>query len=258
MLTLNVQAAAVPRAQRLRAWLTARPEQVLMLTETSSGPGTTALLDGFRHDGYSVICQPGMGERGAALISRIPAVGRPDLAAAVSHPGRLAAADLATDPPITVMSVYVPSSDRAPDKVARKRTFLDSWLNLLADMAAEDRERLLVGGDWNVISREHQPRYPGFLPFEYDVLDRLQALDLYDAHAQIDPGAQAHSWYGRAGNGYRFDYLHLGANLRDRLTACTYVQQPRETGLSDHAAQTLTLAGVSGETADQPQPGTLF
>ena len=247
VLTLNVQAAAVPRARRLQTWLAGRPEQVLMLTETSGGPGTTLLLDGFRQAGCSVIGQPVMGERGTVLVSRVAAVARPDLVAAISHPGRLAVADLATDPPVTVMSAYVPSSDRALEKVARKRSFIATWLATLTAMSAAERGRLVVGGDWNVLTRTHQPRYPGFLSFEYDLFDQLEHLGLFDAYAQLAPGVQVHSWYGRAGNGYRFDYLHLGSSLRTLLRSCDYVQEPRESGLTDHAAVTLTMDGVTGQ-----------
>jgi exodeoxyribonuclease-3 len=183
------------------------------------------------------------------------------LSATVSHPGRLAAADLATEPPVTVMSVYVPSSDRAPDKIARKRTFVETWLAALAGMDPAARARLVVGGDWNVIARTHQPRYPGFLPFEYDLLDQLEDLGLHDAYRNIAPGVQAHSWYGRGGNGYRFDYLHVGTALRSRLQACEYVQQPRESGLSDHAAVTLSMTDVICPPMADLEPsvdGTLF
>ena len=53
---------------------------------------------------------------------------------------------------------------------------------------------------------------------------------------------QAHSWIGRTGNGYRFDYFHVGAGSVDRVDGCGYLHEPREQKLTDHAAVALTLA----------------
>jgi exodeoxyribonuclease III len=244
-LTLNIQAAAPARAKLLLAWLERRSEHVLLLTEVSGGPGTVLLLDGFRRAGYTVVYQhdPG-GERGAALVSRIPVTPRPDLAAQVSHPTRLAAATLHTVPAVVAVSVYVPSSDRAPEKVTRKRTFLESLVTLLTGLGDDERGRLVLGADLNVVARDHQPRYPGFLAFEYALLEDLDGLGLHDAHDSLSPGAQVYSWFGRGGNGYRFDYVHVGNHLHSHLHSCEYVQEPRELGLSDHAAVTVTLTGI--------------
>jgi exonuclease III len=160
----------------------------------------------------------------------------------VTLPGRVATATIAgTDPPLTVVGVYVPSSDRAPDKIARKRDFITSLLTALRGFPEQVRARLVLGGDYNVITRDHLPPYRGFLPFEYGMLDALHDLGLVDAHEHCAPGAQAHSWIGRSGNGYRFDYVHIAAPLTDRLVDVRYVHDPRERQLTDHAAVTVSL-----------------
>jgi hypothetical protein len=48
LLTLNLQAAALPRAERILDWLRSRDDHAIVLTETSNGPGTTHLLDRYR------------------------------------------------------------------------------------------------------------------------------------------------------------------------------------------------------------------
>jgi exodeoxyribonuclease III len=50
-----------------------------------------------------------------------------------------------------------------------------------------------------------------------------------------------HSWIGRKGAGYRYDYAFVSAGLVPYLVDCEYVHEPRELGLSDHAAVVLTL-----------------
>jgi len=263
LLTLNVQAAALPRARQLLAWLDSSDDDVVILTETSNGAGTAHVLQQCRAAGLTVAHAPsGDGDRGCAIISRVPMTECLALIPAVTLPGRAVAVTIESEPAITVLGLYVPSSDRAPDKVAKKRAFLSSVLDELRALANEQRAHLVVGGDYNVITRDHQPRYPVFLPFEYDFLDGLAQLGLTDAHQHLHPAVQAHSWYGRAGNGYRFDYFHTGAGLTAQVTACDYIQEPRERGLSDHAAVALTLRIAQGRDVGDRQTltsaGALF
>lgn len=242
ILTINMQAAAPARAQRLLTWLLARDDDVIILTETSNGTGTQHLLTELGAAGLTVTHQPSPdGDRGGAIATRVPSRPAPHLTAGISLPGRAPAVTLDTDPAVTVLGLYVPSSDRAPTKVTKKRAFLTTVQDTLATMRAADRAHLVVGGDYNVISRDHQPRYSGFLAFEYEFLDTLSDLGLADIHQSLHPGVQAHSWIGRGGNGYRFDYLHAGPGLQPHLTAAAYLHQPRLDGLTDHAAHTVNI-----------------
>ncbi|MEU7925138.1 endonuclease/exonuclease/phosphatase family protein [Micromonospora sp. NPDC049107] len=252
ILTINVQAAALARAQNLLTWLLQRDDHLVILTETSNGPGTQHLLAGLRAAGMSVTHQPSLdGDRGCAIASRIPTRPAPDLSAGLSLPGRAPAVTLDTHPAVTILGLYVPSSDRAPAKLAKKRDFLTTVTDALTRLSAADRAHLVVGGDYNVISRDHQPRYPGFRPFEYDFLDALDALGLIDVHRALHPGVQAHSWIGRNGNGYRFDYLHAGAALMPTVVSSTYLHQPRQAKLTDHAALTACLNVTPGAVAER-------
>ncbi|MEH1130156.1 endonuclease/exonuclease/phosphatase family protein [Micromonospora sp. CPCC 206061] len=264
LLTLNIQAAAKPRAQALLAWLDERADDLVILTETSTGEGTAYLLNQARQAGLTIVKTPDPpGERGVAILSRVPIIARPDLAAGVTLPGRVAAATIPGEPDITVLGVYVPSSDRAPAKVARKRDFIASLLAALKALPATSKSRLVLGGDYNVIRRDHQPSYRGFLPFEYAMLDTLDAHALVDAQRLCSPGVQEHSWIGRSGNGYQFDYFHIGAELAGRLETCRYLHEPRERGLSDHAAVSLCLhmpvpAGLPIDASGMSGAGALF
>lgn len=243
LLTLNLQAAALPRAGRILGWLDNRHDHVVVLTETSNGPGTAHLLDRCRAAGLIVEHRRSTdGDRGCALISRVPASTRPDLTDRISLPGRAIAVTLDTQPAVTLLGIYVPSSDRAPSKIAKKRAFLTSTLEAIARLPEQERGGLVLTGDYNVIGQTHEPRYPAFQAFEYAFLDQLGELGLTDAHQHLHPGVQVHSWYGRGGNGYRFDYFHTGATLTAAATSCTHLDEPRKAGLSDHDAVALTLA----------------
>ncbi len=257
LLTFNLQAAALARAERILGWLARRDDHAVVLTETSNGPGTAHLLDRFRDAGMIVDHRRSLdGDRGCALVSRIPARVRPDLTEGISLPGRAVALTLNTEPAVTLLGLYVPSSDRAPAKVAKKKTFLTSTLDAIAAISDDERRQLVVTGDYNVISRHHEPRYPAFQPFEYDFLDQLAALGLADVHEHLHPGLQVHSWYGRGGNGYRFDYFHTGADLTTAVTGYVHLPDVRTGGLSDHDAVTLTLSTTTPDplTADLAAP----
>jgi len=244
LLTVNIGAASRERAGSLLTWLAKRSEDVFLLTETSAGTGTDYLLGQFRTAGYAVVhTLDRNGGRGTALVSRVKLHAEPfEHFADASLPGRLAGAVLDTEPRLAVLSVYVPSRDRTLDKTERKQTFIASLLAGLEAMPADLRGRLVIGGDYNVIARDHQPSHPGFLPFEFGLLEALERHGMVDAHQHCAPGVQAHSWIGRTGDGYRYDYFHVGGDLGGRITACAYLHETREQRLTDHAAVTLCLA----------------
>jgi len=243
VLTVNIGAASPERARRLLDWLARRPEEVLVLTETSAGPGTTWLLDSFRRAGFAVVKTPDAnGERGCALVSSVRVV--QDLTAefaAVSLPCRVSAALLVTEPTISVIGVYVPSRDRSADKTERKQRFIRTLVEACDKLPVHLREHLVLGGDYNVIGRTHRPLHPGFLPFEFGLLEGLRERGLVDAYDHVAPGEQAYSWIGRTGDGYRYDYLHVGRGLAGLIGTCSYLHETRQLGLTDHAAMTLTL-----------------
>ncbi|WP_052422460.1 endonuclease/exonuclease/phosphatase family protein [Nonomuraea candida] len=239
--TINIGAAGPDRAELLLRWLAARDDDVILLTETSAGPGTAWMLERFRRAGYAVVKTPDDGDRGAALVSRIPVTaGEPDFGQ-VSIPARVATARLDTTPRTWWVSVYVPSRDRSESKKIRKEQFIVSLLKAVEQLDIAEREHLVVGGDYNVIAENHQPRHAGFLPFEFAFLETLHAFGLTDAHARCAPGVQAHSWIGRTGDGYCYDYLHTGAALTGRVRGCAYLHETREQKLTDHAAVELRL-----------------
>lgn len=243
VLTVNIGAASPGRARLLLDWLARRPEEVLVITETSAGPGTSWLLDRFRRAGFAVIKTPDTdGERGSALVSRVRVV--QDLTAefaAVSVPCRVSAALLGSEPTISVIGVYVPSRDRSAYKTERKQRFIRTLVETYDNLPRGLREHLVLGGDYNVISRTHRPLHSGFLPFEFGLLEGLRERGLVDAYDQVAPGEQAYSWIGRTGDGYRYDYLHVGPGLAGLIGTCSYLHETRQLSLTDHAAVTLTL-----------------
>ena len=240
ILTLNISGPAVERAYSLADYLLTLGPEVLVLTETRANPGTEQLLAALGEAGYGSVAPgpPTAGERGVAVLGRVPlsAIEPPPR---VDLPHRLVDANAGG---MRLLAVYVPSRDATQAKIERKRRFLEQLLAAVKNSA--ESGRVLLVGDLNVISREHEPKYSTFRTWEYDALDDLAGLDMVDVFAELHPGVQAHSWIGRTGNGYRYDYAFASRDLMGSVRECEYLHEPRESGLSDHAALLLKLTGL--------------
>jgi exodeoxyribonuclease-3 len=242
LLTFNIGAASAVRADVILRWLRSRADAVVVLTETTSGAGSQLLAHGLRDDGFNVFHTYDARERGVLLASRIPV--RRDLSDEfqVTLPCRAAAVVLDTRPePLTLIGVYIPSRDRSDIKVARKQAFIASLLDGLRELPSTQRERLVVAGDYNAIARRHEPPLPGFFPWEYGLHDELEQIGLRPAHELRPRGDHPHSWIGRTGLRYLYDYVHVGIGIHNGVERCEYLHGPRERRLSDHAAVAVRL-----------------
>jgi exodeoxyribonuclease III len=234
--TLNIGAAASPRAKIILDWLGRRGEDVIVLTETSRGPGTELLSAGLAERGYEIVTTPPNDDRGVLIASRLPVRTRLCATLDVSLPWRVAAIVLDTSPSLAVVGVYVPSRDRSPAKIARKEEFIRSFVRGLESLPTRLRQHLLIAGDYNVISRRHDPPRKGYFSYEYAMHEALERLGFASGHELGRGGRQPYSWVGRTGDGYLYDYVHVGGALHSRLETCRYVQDTRHRRLSDHAA----------------------
>jgi exodeoxyribonuclease III len=242
LLTFNIGNPSAGRAERQLAWLASRDEHVLVLTETKASAGCKLMADAFTSAGYAVCYpEPPPGEYGTMIIAKVPVL--PDsFGDQVGYlPSRAAAATVpAPGGPLLVIGVYVPSRDASADKTERKRKWLAACDAALASAAGK---RVLLLGDLNILEPNHEPRYGFFAPFEYDFYRSLTGPHgLADAFRHLHPGAAEYSWVGRTGDGYRYDHAFCSAHLRDQVTSCDYLHDPRTGRLSDHSALTMTLS----------------
>lgn len=257
ILTLNIANPSTARAERQLPWLAQRPEQVMVLTETGSGPGTRLLLDRFSGAGWEVrATTPQHRERGVAIVSRLRARQR----AGDVVPLLPARAELVGLGEIEVLGLYVPSRDESMEKVGRKHDFLRALSESLAHRPNRDT---VVIGDLNVLEPGHYPRHAAFRDWEYGFYDKLGQRGFTDAYRHCHPDAIEHSWVDFENRGYRFDHAFVSASLEAQVVGCSYVHATREDGLSDHSALSLQLdlAHTLGELAVHSpgkDPGALF
>lgn len=126
--------------------------------------------------------------------------------------------------PMTVVAAYVPSRDSSAAKIARKRGFLLQLDRALRTTASS--RRTVFMGDLNLVGRDHVPRYTAFRSWEYGALENITGHGLVDVFAELHPGVQAHSWIGRTGSGYRYDYAFVSDDLVADVHSCDYLHEP--------------------------------
>ncbi|MFF4988261.1 endonuclease/exonuclease/phosphatase family protein [Streptosporangium saharense] len=241
VLTLNVQHANPARTRRQADWLAGQDADVLVLTEVT--PGGHTLTQALEERGFTVHMGDGGGDYLTVIASRTgkqePAEVRP------THlPHRCAAVRLHTDEGFTVgvVGLYVPSRGPQERRNVDKRAFQDAVAALLPRLADDLAVSgpIVIAGDLNVVEPGHQPHHAVFGAWEYAFYDAFGAAGYTDAFRHCHPETIDHSWYGRrSGDGYRFD--HLFCSSADAVRTCSYLHEPRTSGLSDHAAMTATI-----------------
>ncbi|MCK9924026.1 endonuclease/exonuclease/phosphatase family protein [Frankia sp. AgPm24] len=244
LMTFNAQHAAAERAWRQAAWLGRQPDaDIVVLTEVGPGPGGHALLDALGHHGYTHLYapQPDQPDYRTVIASRGTPLSPVSTGIDVlTH--RAPAAELHLGgQPLRLLGLYVPSRGPKEHRNEAKRAFQHAVAQALPGFLAAFDGPVIVTGDLNVIEPGHLPHYPVFGRWEYDFYRTFTDIGLTDAYRALHPGTPGHSWYGRGGNGYRFDHTFLTADRLD-LTSCAYLHVPRREGLSDHAAMTVATA----------------
>ncbi|WP_233573793.1 endonuclease/exonuclease/phosphatase family protein [Amycolatopsis panacis] len=221
LITVNVGAPSLERAQRQLCWLAERTEDVLVLTETKATAGSQFLAEAFSAAGYAVTFPDhAPGELGVMIVSKLASTPDP-LGATLDYlPARAAGIVLDTaDGPLRVIGAYVPSHDATAAKTERKKTWIQHFSRALE--ATASKAPLLLG-DLNVLEPAHQPPHRGqFAPVEYDFYTGLtEQHGLADLYRHLHPDSVAHSWARRADLGYRYDHAHGSPTIRDSPCGC--------------------------------------
>ncbi|HEX6074680.1 MAG TPA: endonuclease/exonuclease/phosphatase family protein [Micromonosporaceae bacterium] len=245
LVVFNAQHAAPERACRQVAWL-ARQEcaDLVVVTEVGPGPGGDALVTALADHGYASVVDPAPATRDyrTVLASRSAALQPVDSGVTVlPHRAPCAALRLGGHH-VVLLGLYVPSRGPKQRRNEDKRAFQAAVSAALSGLIARCEGPLIVAGDLNVVEPGHTPHHRVFGQWEYDFYRSFPAAGLTDAYRHLLPETVEQSWYGRAGNGYRFDHVFLTAAHRARLLACGYLHEPREQGLTDHSAMVIQIA----------------
>jgi exodeoxyribonuclease-3 len=249
LLIFNTQHASPARARRQAAWIASQENaDLVILTEVGTGPGGHALTTALAEHGYAsaVAPEPPDADYRTMIASRGPALTAvPTGISALGHRAPAATVTYASQQ-ITLLGLYVPSRGPRNRRNQAKRAFQHAVTSILPDLTARPGGTVIVAGDLNVVEPGHTPHHPVFGDWEYDFYRSFAAVGLADAYRLIHPDDQEHSWYGHSGQGYRFDHAFITARHRTHVRDCRYLHEPRQQGLTDHAAMILKI------TADAP------
>jgi exodeoxyribonuclease-3 len=254
ILNWNIRNPSVERADKQLSWLLECNVDVLVLTECKRSPGCSLIQDSLKAHGYHVTFPEFDKEDYGVLIATKNAVAMTQYSSLIGHlPSRVASVLLTISgysDSVEIIGTYVPSRDVSEAKKYRKQIFLAGLLD--AFKAPSPAQHRIFCGDLNIVDRNHFPQYKVFEKWEYDFYDALHDHGFVDAFCQLNPEVQEHSWVGRTGNGYRYDYVFTSSSLVPQLVNCYYLHEPRLKHLSDHSALTTKFKLLrSEETTDE-------
>ncbi|MEE4543681.1 endonuclease/exonuclease/phosphatase family protein [Streptomyces sp. V4-01] len=245
LVVFNAQHASPPRAYRQAEWLAGQDcADLLVVTEVGVGPGGAALTAALAEHGYASVLapQPAAADYRTVLASRgAPLVPVPSGAGVLPHRAPAATAVIGGRP-VLLLGLYVPSRGPKERRNESKRAFQAAVTEALPGLVASAGGLVIAAGDLNVVEPGHQPHHAVYGQWEYDFYRSFAAARLTDAFRALHPETAAHSWYGRSGQGYRFDHAFVTAPHSGQVRRCDYEQEPVALGLSDHAALALVVA----------------
>lgn len=244
ILTINIGNPSLERVKRQIAWIKSQVADVFLLTETKNSVGCNYLEKHFQElDGWHVNFPKSQENTlGVILLSRFPVTEVNYLfdKDSLYFSRTVEAKILLPDNVVSLLGMYVPSRDRSPEKVERKKRFLQEIQNhLLRKKEPYD----VVLGDLNILEPDHNPHYSTFYSWEYDFYQFLIDNDYVDAFRSKYPTENQYSWVGRTGQGYRYDHVFVrdGFPFED----CRYDHGTRigEEKFTDHSGVVLKMGG---------------
>jgi len=232
----NIANPSLERAGRQAEWLRKRPEDILVLTEAKKSKGCVFLERYFQAYGYKVIFPKPKEEEFGVIIASKCLLTPSKFSTYVDYlQARVTSVKLnLPGGEIEIIGVYVPSRDSSPEKIDKKKSFLESLTHALE--RAPRPSRRIFCGDFNILEPNHVPHYSFFRGWEYDFYRSLTKYQLKDAFRHLHPSIQEYSWVGRTGDGYRYDHCFVSENLLSSVEKCYYFHESREMKLSDHSA----------------------
>lgn len=254
LLTLNVSNPPRARAEALLHWLWPRDEDVWVLTEVGTGPGSGLLQSVCRAAGFDVHVTD-RSELGVLTVARVGSLRAAPLAPPSVLPGRVdslvwqpdssdAHSDRSDASDLRLLATYGAASDpvrySSTAQRERKRQWLTAYAEVLKEWTSQGARGIILG-DLNLVDPVHEA------PLKYVLAEETAAYRaMSDEHGLIDAFRQHHpdddvvSWMDHSGVGCRYDHAFVTTDLV--VESCELVHEPRVDQLTDHSALTVTLS----------------
>ncbi|MCK9578380.1 endonuclease/exonuclease/phosphatase family protein [bacterium] len=238
----NIANPSIERAEKQADWLAHRlDDDVFILTETKNSRGCLFIEEYFKKNHYNVIFEkPKNNEYGVMIISKHSIMPISFYNSEDNLSSRVASVKIVLNgKSIDIIGIYVPSRDRSPGKIARKKYFIEKVQKAL--ISKKEGTHTILCGDFNILEPNHIPHYSFFEAWEYDFYSFLQNYGLSDSFRHLNPDQKEYSWVGRTGNGYRYDHFFTSRNLLSVIEKCYYFHDTKKEKLSDHSAVILEI-----------------
>lgn len=239
--TLNIGNPSLERAQKQIEWIKSTDIDIFILTETKNSKGCNEIervlsgkeLDLFTEskDIYHIFFPKSITkDLGTMIVSKFPFKWCNTI---FDNNHRFfsryidCSIEIEEKKVLKVSGLYVPSRDRSPEKIERKKEFLAT----IKKHIYENKNIDIIAGDFNILTRCHTPKYSNYFHWEYDFWEGLNFIDTYDIKSSVD---YEHTWIGRTGNGYRYDYILSSEKKFAGIKKRTVIEEPKFLGLTDH------------------------
>lgn len=242
VLNWNISNPSFQRARQQIRWITDMDADVIILTEAKLSQGSQFLRDELELYGYRVFFPEPDNNGYCTLVATKDSSSYLVQVNVEFLPCRAVFVRSSNPIDFDVVGIYVPSRGPKQKRNLDKRRFQYHISSLLRYFVNDNRSNgLIVGGDLNVVERNHVPYYSHFGEWEYEFYESFSSIGLVDAYRQLHPEVREYSWFGRTGNGYRFDHFFVSKHMASRIVECRYLHQARGQNLSDHSAMYLTM-----------------
>lgn len=240
--TLNIGNPSLERAQKQIDWIKSTDIEIFILTETKNSKGCNeientlsgkklSLFADSEDDIYHVFFpKSSTKDLGTMIVSKFPFVKCNTI---FDSENRFfsryidSSVQIEKNMILNISGIYVPSRDTSPKKIERKKSFLNDAKSHISNNKSID----IIAGDFNIITESHKPNYSNFFQWEYDFWNNLNYIDTYDHKSDSN---YEHTWIGRTGNGYRYDYILSSKKNSNRINKRQILEEPKFLGLTDH------------------------
>jgi len=235
-LNWNIRNPSLRRSMKQTEWIEKGSFDIIVLTEAKFSQGCIHIRDRLKSLGYNVIfLKPENEDYGVILaVSNLKEILEKSIKFLPYRTSSAVCNFYGKD--ILITGVYIPVW-----RNEEKKKFLDEFEKLIANEDLKKRfDDWIIIGDLNILEPNHIPKYSQYKPWEY-FYNRLGKYGFVDAFRFFYPEEKEYSWFGREGNGYRFDHIFVSKNILPLIKNCFYIHEPRLEKLSDHSAMYLEI-----------------
>lgn len=241
-LNWNIQNSSLQRAVRQAGWFETNNFDVIALTEIKQSRGGNYIKDRLESRGYAVsFPDPENGDYGALLaVKELLSEGSKVRLDSLSHRISSLVCDI-SGKLVLFIGMYAPG----PGRGEMKKKFSEAFEKAVREGNFDKKfDGCVILGDMNILEPNHDPKYPIYKDWEFFYNNLIQH-GFVDAFRLIYPNKKEHSWFGRDGNGYRFDHCFVSKSIAPSIKDCFYIHDARTEGFSDHSAMCLEIRSPS-------------